>query len=424
MSHQSAPPKRPGWYRIVHTADWHLGKLLSDRSREEEHALFLLQLLKTVQDYAVDAVLVTGDVFDTANPSNSTLQQYYDFIAGLSKMRSCTFAVISGNHDSAAQLEAPRRPLQALNAYVYGYLQDDAASRILTLPPGRDPKVAVAMVPFLRDRDLRVGKAGENYDEIRTQIVAGIQRVYAETAAALPERGLRCPAIAAGHLTVLGTTASDSERDIHIGGLGAVSAEAFPRVFACVALGHLHRPQSVGDQGRVRYAGSPIPLSFGEAADVKQLRLIDVGPDGVEHSSLELPRLRRLARVCTTADGLADALARFDPQTAALRTWVEVVIQGSDAADDLNERARELAQGLDFDVLRVVRERSSTDGQIDTSAWSDDEAIDTLIDQPLGVFDELLSRRPRIDQAEVEQLRSAFLELLEVHQQLAGGHGS
>ena len=239
--HPVIPQKPKDSFRILHTADWHLGKLLGDQSRDEEHARFLTWLLAAVKEHDVDAIILAGDVFDTANPPQSALGRYFDFVSGLFRQGDCSLVVIAGNHDSAAQLEAPKQVLDALNVHVAGFLAEKPEARLLYLPKDQDPKVAIAMMPFLRDRDLRVGKAGESADDIRAQVVAGIRERYAESADAVKDAGISCPALATGHLTVLGTKTSDSERDIHIGGLGAVTIDSFPDTFAYVALGHLHR---------------------------------------------------------------------------------------------------------------------------------------------------------------------------------------
>jgi len=275
--------KKPGCYRLLHTADWHLGKLLNDQSRDAEHAAFLDWLLAAVAEHRVDAIVLSGDVFDSANPPQSALARYYNFVSQLFRQGNCAFVAIAGNHDSPAQLEAPKNALQALNAHVAGCIAENPAGRILCLPDSSNPQVAVAMVPFLRDRDLRVGKEGDGSAEIQAQLVSGIQSRYAETAAAA--KHLKCPVIATGHLTVAGAAASDSEREIHIGGLGAVGAAIFPAEFAYTALGHLHRPQACGADGRVRYSGSPIALGFGEAGDAKEVRILDASPDGIATSA-------------------------------------------------------------------------------------------------------------------------------------------
>ena len=144
-------------YRILHTADWHLGKLLNDQSRDAEHEMFLEWLLAVVKKEQIDAILVAGDIFDTANPPQSALQRYYDFVSRLFAQGDCQLIIIAGNHDSAAQLEAPKGVLNSLKTHVVGFLPEDPSERILYLPEAENPQVAIALIPFLRDRDLRVG---------------------------------------------------------------------------------------------------------------------------------------------------------------------------------------------------------------------------------------------------------------------------
>ncbi len=185
-------------FRVLHTADWHLGKMLNEQSREEEQKLFLQWLLQQVGELEVDAVLVAGDVFDTANPPQSAEALYYDFVAALHRETRASLVLIAGNHDSANQLEAPKRALKALRTHVHGAVAEVPTDRLLYLPSTDNPKVAIAMVPFLREKDIRMGKAGDTEAAVRKEIVEGITRVYAETAQAAKESKLGCPVIATG----------------------------------------------------------------------------------------------------------------------------------------------------------------------------------------------------------------------------------
>ncbi len=404
------PSKSPSTYRILHTADWHLGKTLNDQSREEEHRLFIDWLLSEVETQDVDAVLLAGDVFDTANPPQTALSLYYDFVARLFRLRNRSLAVIAGNHDSAAVLEAPRHALRALNAHVMGSMPDEAADRILHLPSAREPKVSIAMLPYLRDRDLRTGRAGESREEIRRELAEGIRLRYEEAAGALAQG---CPAIAAGHLTVSGASTSDSERDIHIGGLGAVGWDSFPGAFSYVALGHLHRPQKCGAAEHVRYAGSPISLSFSEAGDSKEVRILDVTGSSISHHGLPIPRFRQLKQIRTTSASLEADLKAHNPETGNLKPWVEVLVEDATLQDDLNERVRILTEKAPYDVLKVLRGRNLTTGGPGLGDDADfGEAVDILAN-PKGIFERLLEQYVGLQEEEKEPLRTSFSTLLE-----------
>jgi len=411
--------KKPsGSYRILHTADWHLGKLLNEQSREEEHTRFLGWLLKAVAEHQVDAILLAGDVFDSGNPPQSAVARYFNFVSELFRQGDCALVVIAGNHDSAAQLEAPKQALHALNVHVVGSMASEPAERILYLPDREHPKVAIAMLPFLRDRDLRVGKAGESSDEIRAQLVAGIRQRYDEVVEAFQDGKSSCPLLATGHLTVVGATESPSEeRKIHIGGLGAVTSASFSKTFSYVALGHLHRPQATDAEGRVRYAGSPISLSFSESGAQKEVRILDVLPDQIDQQALPIPVIRRLSQIRTTVAGLEKALVEFDSTPGELRTWVEVVVEDATLHDDLNEQVRVLTEALNFDVLKVLRGGSAVNSAMVVGEGTDDKTIEMLLDDPACVFEHLLGKHEQLDEKQVEELKIAFASLLEAEAQ-------
>ena len=408
--------KPPGSFRVLHTADWHLGKLLIDQSREEEHDRFLDWLLDVVREQEIDAIILAGDVFDTTTPPQSAQRRYFNFVSALHRQGDCSLVVIAGNHDSAAHLEAPRMVLSALDTHVVGSPAEDPQARILCLPDDDNPRVAIAMLPFLRDRDLRIGRAWEGASEIREKVVAGIKSWYDETAEAVTATGVTCPVLATGHLTVRGTVDSDSERDIHIGGLGEVTASIFPETFSYIAIGHLHRPQSIEGDNRVRYAGSPIALSFSEAEDVKEVRIVDVTQDGIVQHGLPIPVQRRLAQIRTTNAELEKAIEEFDPVPGELRTWVEVVIEDVSNEQDLYERVCRLADDRDFDVLKVLRANAIPVVGMDATEATDDEAFESLLNDPASVFDHLLEEQQHFDDEAIQNLKVAFAELVELEQ--------
>jgi exonuclease SbcD len=399
-------------FRILHTADWHLGKMLNEQSREEEQKRFLNWLLKQVVELEVDVVLVAGDIFDTANPPQSAEALYYDFVAALHGSTAASLVLIGGNHDSANQLEAPKRVLKSLRTHVHGAVAEDPADRLLLLPSGEAPKVAIAMIPFLREKDIRMGRSGDTEAAVRKEIIAGIARVYEETANAAKEAKITCPIVATGHLTVAGSSSSDSERDIHVGGLGAVDSTVFPDAFAYVALGHLHRPQSTDKAGRVRYSGSPITLSFSEVHDKKEVRLLDVNGHGVTQSSVPIPVFRQLIQLKTSLATLeSDLAAQAKVHSGELTTWVEVVLSGHTGLNDANSQVRTLAHGQPFEVLKVMladtpRLNGAGVGQ------EVDAHLEGMLDNPHEVFDHLLKQHADIPEDEKASLRLAFRKIV------------
>ncbi len=423
-------------YRILHTADWHLGKLLHDRSRQEEHRRFLEWLVTLIQEERIDALILAGDLFDSAHPSNATQRLYYDFVCTLSAEAPCVLVVIAGNHDSPAQLEAPGGILRSLNAHVVGFPPADPADALLYLPSREDPAVAVATVPFLRDRDLRTGRAGESAEEIRAALTAGIAKRYLQVAEEHLASRLDCPLIGMGHLTVTGSQTSSSEREIHIGGLGSVSSAVFPAAFSYVALGHLHRPQTAGGDSRVRYSGSPLPLSFSEAGDRKEVCVVAVTGGEVAVTTLAVPPFRSLLRLSCRADAVEATLAGVEEGGGGiqgaegvvvpdgggtiqgggappLEPWIELTVGPGASAEEINERVRLAGEGRRWEVLKVQRERTPGSSLPEEQQDGEDQ-LGSMIDDPAAVFALLLEGR--VDQEDQEArgaLTRAFAQLLE-----------
>ena len=256
--------------RLIHTADWHLGQSFHGYDRDHEHARFFEWLLRMLAERRPDALLVAGDIFDTVNPSATAQRRYYDFLARAhATAPRLQIVITAGNHDAAARLEAPASLLQSLGITAVGTVARDAEGAIELgkfLVPLKDAEGAVRAivlaVPFLRPADVpKVADSADAYLE-------GIRELYRRaTDAAVEVRDRKHPGaalIALGHCHMQDATESrDSERRIVIGGAEALRADTFPAALAYVALGHLHQPQELAG-GRIRYCGSPLPLSFAE----------------------------------------------------------------------------------------------------------------------------------------------------------------
>ncbi|WP_395747906.1 exonuclease SbcCD subunit D C-terminal domain-containing protein [Prosthecobacter sp.] len=377
--------------RILHTADWHLGARLVERERLHEHAAFCDWLIETLRTEKMDALLLSGDVFDAANPPQDAVSLYFDFLKRLADLRSVKAVITGGNHDSASHLNAPRELLRRFEVHVFGH----GGENVVDLGGA-----VVAAVPFLRERDLRHAAPGEAMTDVQAQVRAAIRGHYAAQLQACRATAGKRPVIAMGHLTVLGATTSDSERDIHIGNLGAVGADVFAG-FDYTALGHLHRPQKVAGMETVRYSGSPVALSFSEAGDMKSVVMIDT-EGGVKIEMLAVPVKRALTRVnvnrATLAADLGNVLAD---------SWAEVTVKLEAPESDLDRQVREAAGGR-FEVLKVLAALPESQ----TSAWQHKgPSLNEL--QPREVFGELLKER----QIEGDELRGVFDELLALREQ-------
>lgn len=255
--------------RILHTADWHLGQTFFGYDRTGEHEAFLDWLSEEIKRNEIDALIIAGDVFDVSNPSAASQRMYYEFIYRVTvENPNLQIVIVAGNHDSAARLEAPLPLLQSMRTEVRGVVRKLNGGEIdydhLTIElRNREGEVEVLCmaVPFLRQGDYPlVITDGNQYTE-------GVREFYAQFLQRLWKRRKENQAIIAiGHLQATGAEIAEkdySERTV-IGGLECVSPDTFSEKIAYTALGHIHKAQRVSGRDDVRYAGSPIPMSFAE----------------------------------------------------------------------------------------------------------------------------------------------------------------
>jgi exonuclease SbcD len=289
--------------RLLHTADWHLGHTLHGVERDFEHASFVEWLLDTLERERIDAVLVSGDIFDAANPPASATALWYRFLAqAWRRTPKLQVVVVGGNHDSAARLDAPDPLLRALGRLtVIGGLprrdgQVDFDRLAVPLEDGSG-KVAgwVAAIPFLRSADV----SGGGCDGVQ---IEGARRVIHGTIEAARHRRQPGQALLAmAHCHLAGGAMSDlSERKLVIGNQPALPADVFPADLPYVALGHLHLPQQIDGRASLQYAGSVLPLSFPERKYEHQVSLVEL--EGERVASAQALRVPRAVDVLSIPD--------------------------------------------------------------------------------------------------------------------------
>jgi exonuclease SbcD len=309
--------------RLLHTSDWHLGQTLHNFDRTHEHQCFLDWLLDTIVAEEADALLIAGDVFDNSNPSAASQRQLYRFLQqARARAPQLDIVVIAGNHDSPGRLEAPGPLLEAHGTRVVGHVVRDAAGnidleRFIVPLAGKDGGVKAwcVAIPFLRPGDVpRVAPADGGAEDAFDAYLAGIRLLYRQAyELARARAGAGQAIVAMGHCHMVGGDASpDSERRIVIGGTEALHASMFDPDIAYAALGHLHLAQRVGGQDRLRYSGSPLPLSFAEVGYKHQVLRIDL--DGARAAAIEplhVPRAVELLRVPASPAPVKQAIAEL-----------------------------------------------------------------------------------------------------------------
>ncbi|MFF1259685.1 exonuclease SbcCD subunit D [Streptomyces sp. NBC_00056] len=312
--------------RLLHTSDWHLGRAFHRVNMLGAQAEFIGHLVATVRERDVDAVVVSGDVYDRAVPPLAAVELFDDALHRLADQGIPT-VMISGNHDSARRLGVGAGLIGRAGIHLR---TDPGACATPVLIPDATGDVAFYGLPYLEPAlvkdEFRVSKPGHE-----AVLAAAMDRVRAD----LAERPAATRSVVLAHAFVTGGEASDSERDITVGGVAAVPSGVFDGV-DYVALGHLHGSQVISE--RVRYSGSPLPYSFSEADHRKSMWLVDLDADGFAAAErVDCPVPRPLARI---RGDLADLLARPD-LTAHEKSWVEATLTDPVRPDDPMARLTE-----------------------------------------------------------------------------------
>ena len=287
--------------KLIHTADWHLGKNIEGYTRLEEQRQFLKDFIKICEDEQADMIIIAGDIYDNYNPSAIAEQLFYDTLKQLSRNGSCMTVVISGNHDNPDRLTASG-PL----ARDHGIVMAGTPNSIITpgiygqheiteSAPGyfhaiiNNEEVDMLLVPFPSEKRLNEVYLNETDDE--TQKASSYGEKMSALFSSLKEHFHKDSIhLIASHLFVMDSIEDGSERSIQLGGSYMVGGDIFPETADYIALGHVHKPQKVPGCPNARYSGSPLPFNLKETSFHKQVISVELraGSPGVIHD-LPLP---------------------------------------------------------------------------------------------------------------------------------------
>jgi len=284
--------------RILHTSDWHLGRQFFQLPLDEDHDAIFAQIDSAILEHSPDVLIIAGDIFDRAGPPQTALARLRDFLVRATANPGLAIVIIAGNHDAAAQIGMLGVLAPIEKALIRGPLDADDLPMILEDEHG---SVAISALPFSYEFAARACFDEEDIncpaDVIAAQVNAARDRVPA---------GARWIVVA--HSFVEGAASTDSERSLSrtVGGIETISAEIFDGAHY-VALGHLHRAQSVGAP-HIRYSGSPLAFGFDEEGQEKSLTLIDMAADGsIETTAIPLKPSRQARTIRGTLEELVSA---------------------------------------------------------------------------------------------------------------------
>jgi len=374
------PPQQQIFMKILHTADWHLGNTFHGYSRTDEHAHFLEWLLDSVRRLRPDALILSGDIFDTPNPPAAAERQFYDFLtAATNAVSHLQIVVTAGNHDSGGRIEAPAELLRRSNVYVRGLVRRNESTGELDfdhyiLPlseQGSDEaRVVCYAIPYLRAADYPTGLSPT---EGLTWFLENLRRCHRKS----DFRGL--PVVVAAHFYAAGADVCDNEHSerLVVGGQECIDATSIGTDAAYVALGHLHKAQRIAAaKVDMRYAGSALPMSFAEKNYHHGAWWVEVSDSGeTAVSRLDYTPQRSLLSI--PANGAIDAAAVIDAIAALPRrekgdegqTWpyLEIrVLENGPLPSLMHEVTQALADRA-IHFCRMVREMPQRQSEATTT---------------------------------------------------------
>jgi exonuclease SbcD len=328
--------------RLLHTSDWHLGRSFHREDLLGAQATFVDHLIETVRAERVDAVLISGDVYDRALPPVDAVRLCNEALARLAELTRVV--LIAGNHDSAQRLGFGADLMDAAGVHV----RTDLTAVGTPIMIG---DAAIYGIPYLEPELVRTPWALDERSHTAA-LTEAMRRISADAAELPPDT----PSVVLAHAFVTGGQASDSERDISVGGAVHVPAGVFDGV-DYVALGHLHGRQTMTDQ--VRYSGSPLAYSFSEEHQRKGCWLVDLRDGGVNADFADTPVPRRIARLRGRIDELLTA-GRYETYE---RCWLQITLTDAERPTGAMERLRRrfphaLVLGFEPEGTTVAEDRT------------------------------------------------------------------
>jgi exonuclease SbcD len=319
--------------KVLHTSDWHVGKVLKGQSRLAEHITVLAQVVEIARVERPDLVIVAGDLYDTASPSPDATRVVTRALSAL-RGTGAAVVVIGGNHDNGPALDALRPWAEAAGIALRGTVRDNPAEHVISGQTAGGERWRVVALPFLSQRyavratemyDLTAAEATQTYADHIGRLIARLTDGFGDSGTVN---------LITAHLTVVGGKTGGGEREAHTIMGYAVPSTVFPTSAHYVALGHLHRAQQVLGPCPIRYCGSPLAVDFGEEENVPSVTVVEVSAEATAKAR-DVPVTA--ATALRTLRGTLDELAKADPGEA----WLRVLVREPPRAG-LREEVQEL----------------------------------------------------------------------------------
>ena len=324
--------------KIMHLSDLHIGKKVNEYSMLQDQIYILKEILRIIDNEKVETVIIAGDVYDRSLPPNEALELFDEFLYQLSS-RNVNVFVISGNHDSPERISYGGRMMTENKIFLSPVYDGNVKPISLNDDYG---EVNFYLLPFIRPADIRRYFPDENIENYTDAVKVAIDNMNVD----FSERNILIT-----HQFVTGAELSESE-DIIVGGTDNVSGEVFDG-FDYVALGHIHREQTVG-KDNIRYCGTPLKYSFSEAKHIKSVTILDFkDKENIEYSKIPLTPLRDMREIRGTYDELT---LKSNYESTNVDDYLHITLTDEEDIPDAIGKLRSIYPNimkLDYDNLRT-----------------------------------------------------------------------
>lgn len=324
--------------KIMHLSDLHIGKKVNEYSMLQDQIYILKEILRIIDNEKVETVIIAGDVYDRSLPPNEALELFDEFLYQLSG-RNVNVFVISGNHDSPERISYGGRMMTENKIFLSPVYDGNVKPITLNDDYG---EVNFYLLPFVRPTDIRRYFPDENIENYTDAVKVAIDNMNVD----FSERN-----ILVTHQFVTGAELSEPE-DIIVGGTDNVSGEVFDG-FDYVALGHIHREQTVG-KDNIRYCGTPLKYSFSEAKNIKSVTILDFNDKGnIEYSKIPLTPFRDMREIRGTYYELT---LKSNYESTNTEDYLHITLTDEEDIPDAIGKLRSIYPNimkLDYDNLRT-----------------------------------------------------------------------
>ena len=341
--------------KIIHTSDWHLGHVLYGYDRSREQKSMLSQIEEIVGKEKPDALVVSGDVYHTGQPSAAVQKMFTEAVMRLHETcPEMEIVITAGNHDSASKHEVSRILWETQKVNMIGSVDKETPEKLIVEVPGKGFIIAI---PYVNERSVPEGFCQSLLDKVAERNTENL------------------PVVISAHTTVAGSnfTGHEDIRELSVGGIDSVGLAEFGEGYDYIALGHIHKPQTIAGSGeRARYCGTPLPVSFDETY-AHSVSVVEIGSRGETPQVREEPviDLCPLVNIPTSGFGKWDEvkeLLKDFPKDNPVYIRLNVEVEDSLPPDAVVEARNILSGGLG--LFCTINARRSATGKSDRKALS------------------------------------------------------